>query len=145
MRGFVDTSVLIKSYVHENRSELAIDLLDELAIPVPVSPLLRLEFMNALQLKQFRGELTPEEVSVFMDAFQSDLQNGICRLERMDLASIYARALEISITWTSGVGARSLDILHVATALEMKLETLITFDHRQAELARSAGLNVLGL
>lgn len=54
MKGYVDTSVLVKSYVYEDRSEEAIDYLNRLTVPIPLTPLLRLECTNAFQLKRFR-------------------------------------------------------------------------------------------
>ena len=53
------------------------------------------------------------------------------------------RAGEISRAHTATVGCRSLDVLHVATALELGLRTFVTFDRRQQQLARVAGLKVL--
>jgi predicted nucleic acid-binding protein len=38
------------------------------------------------------------------------------------------------------LGTRTLDSLHVATALELKAEQFWTFDERQAKLAKAAGL-----
>jgi predicted nucleic acid-binding protein len=38
------------------------------------------------------------------------------------------------------LGNRTLDTLHVASALELKAERFWTFDDRQAKLARAAGL-----
>ncbi len=41
------------------------------------------------------------------------------------------------------MGCRSLDVLHVASAIELGLRVFVTFDVRQQELARSAGLKLL--
>ena len=38
------------------------------------------------------------------------------------------------------LGGRTLDALHVASALELKAERFWTFDERQAKLARAEGL-----
>jgi len=38
------------------------------------------------------------------------------------------------------LGTRTLDSLHVATALELKAEQFWTFDQRQAKLAKAVGL-----
>jgi hypothetical protein len=40
------------------------------------------------------------------------------------------------------VGGSALDILHVACALILRADTFLTFDKRQAKLARAAGLSV---
>lgn len=46
---------------------------------------------------------------------------------------------------TGGPSLRSLDAIHIATALQLgaELESFITYDIRQAEAARAAGLHVL--
>jgi uncharacterized protein len=53
------------------------------------------------------------------------------------------RAGELSRRHTAATGCRSLDVLHVATALELGLPYLVTFDRRQRQLARTTGLKVL--
>lgn len=40
------------------------------------------------------------------------------------------------------LGTRTLDTLHVASALELKAKRFWTFDERQARLARAAGLRL---
>lgn len=42
-----------------------------------------------------------------------------------------------------GVGLRSLDALHVATALAVAVSVFVTYDERQAEAAASSGIEVL--
>lgn len=46
---------------------------------------------------------------------------------------------------TGGAGLRALDAIHVATALLVgaELEAFITYDTRQSEAARAAGLHVI--
>jgi predicted nucleic acid-binding protein len=46
---------------------------------------------------------------------------------------------------TGGAGLRALDAIHVATALLVgaELESFITYDTRQSEAARAAGLHVI--
>jgi predicted nucleic acid-binding protein len=41
------------------------------------------------------------------------------------------------------LGVRTLDSLHVATALELKAERFWTFDDRQQKLAKIVGLQIL--
>ncbi|MGH9609315.1 MAG: PIN domain-containing protein [Bryobacteraceae bacterium] len=40
------------------------------------------------------------------------------------------------------LGSRTLDALHVASALELKAERFWTFDERQEKLARAEGLKM---
>ena len=53
------------------------------------------------------------------------------------------RATELSRLHTPVVGTRTLDVLHVASAVELGCRTLITYDERQAALARAVKLRVL--
>jgi len=41
------------------------------------------------------------------------------------------------------LGCHTLDVLHVATALELGLRSIVTFDRRQQQLARDVGLRVV--
>jgi predicted nucleic acid-binding protein len=55
---------------------------------------------------------------------------------------ISTEAERLSAGFTARIGTRSLDILHVANALVLGATSFLTFDKRQAELAKSAGLKV---
>jgi hypothetical protein len=53
--------------------------------------------------------------------------------------------LQISGRSTPTFGTRTLDLLHVASAVFLQSEKFYTFDKKQAELARSEGLVVRGV
>ena len=55
------------------------------------------------------------------------------------------RAAELSQNHTPKLGTRSLDVLHVACALELKLRHFLTFDERQQKLALAARLKLVRL
>jgi hypothetical protein len=55
------------------------------------------------------------------------------------------RAAELSQKHTPKFGIRSLDVLHVACALELKLRHFFNFDGRQQKLAAAAGLKLIRL
>ena len=42
---------------------------------------------------------------------------------------------------TPSFGTRSLDVLHVASALELKARLFVTYDQKQSRLAGARGLN----
>ena len=73
-------------------------------------------------------------------SFDEDLAEGRYALADVLWRATLKRAGDISRTYTRTVGCRTLDVLHVATALELRLPTFVTFDHRQRRLARVAGL-----
>jgi predicted nucleic acid-binding protein len=55
------------------------------------------------------------------------------------------RAGELSRTYAPTMGCRALDILHVATALELGLRYFVTFDRRQQHLAQATGLKLVAV
>jgi predicted nucleic acid-binding protein len=58
------------------------------------------------------------------------------------LIRTFQRAQGLSRAHSRVIGCRSLDILHVASAIEIGAKIFWTFDGRQNELARQAGLKV---
>jgi hypothetical protein len=55
---------------------------------------------------------------------------------------VYSKALELSINTTGIIGARTLDILHIASAAAGGFSTFYTHDARQGNAAERAGLTV---
>ena len=53
---------------------------------------------------------------------------------------VMTEAERLSAQHSEKLGTRSLDVLHVAAALTLGLSVMLTFDVRQAALARAAGL-----
>jgi hypothetical protein len=58
----------------------------------------------------------------------------------MDLAT--DRARQLSATYSEKIGARAIDLLHVACALLLESEVFLTSDQRQAALANVESLQV---
>ena len=141
---YVDTSVLLKTYVYEDRSEEAIQLLENQVTKPPISPPLKLEFTNALQLKVFRTEITPEDKNRYLAAFKEDLSQGYFVSPRFEMESVYSASEQLAQQHSSLLGTRSMDIVHVAIALEIGATIFISFDHRQQDLANACGLKVMG-
>jgi hypothetical protein len=55
------------------------------------------------------------------------------------------RAAELSRQHTATIGCRSLDVLHVASALELQMKRFLTFDNHQSRLATTTGLKLIRL
>jgi len=63
-------------------------------------------------------------------------------LEKLELADI-VREMFTSAGLLPGPGLRSLDALHITTALRMEADAFVTYDTRQADAARACGLAVV--
>ena len=63
-------------------------------------------------------------------------------LEGVDVAEL-ERAQFRTAGLLSGEQLRSLDALHVASALRWQADAMLSYDHRQAQAAQDAGIRVL--
>ena len=139
-RTYADPSALLKLYVHEPESAAMSAWRRRTTGALPVTEHGRLEIINGICLAAFRKVISAEAFSDALASFDEDLSNG--RYIQVDVLwrATLRRAGEISRNHTSTLGCRSLDVLHVATALELGLRSFVTFDHRQQQLARATGL-----
>jgi hypothetical protein len=75
--------------------------------------------------------------------FDADVREG--RLAVLDV--LWRRTLdlaaELSTEHTAALGTRTLDVLHVATAVTLEARRFVSYDDRQAALAKAVGLRVL--
>lgn len=140
---YVDSSILVKGYVREADSSQAIEILEIAGFPLLFSHFHQIEIPNAIRLKRFRAEITLAEEEAAIEDFRSDIKAGrLARLE-YDLGRVFHRAEELSSIHSAVIGTRSLDLLHVATALEVGCSAFASFDARQRKLADISGLKVL--
>ena len=73
---------------------------------------------------------------------KSDLISGDVTTIPAPWAQIHLAAERLSELYTDASGHRSMDILHVATALELGVKEFLTFDGNQKKLAEAEGLVV---
>lgn len=143
MSTYIDTALFVKIFVLEANSPETIRLLEEIGEPFAYSHLHELEIPNAIRLKRFRGEITKTQETAAIRAFLGDVDAG--RFERIayDLAAVFIRAEQLSAKWSAEIGCRSLDLWHVAAALEVGCATFVSYDARQRKAAEMSGLHVL--
>ena len=142
MKIYLDTSALIKLYIIEKGSVVINKITSDNAAPLPVWDLHIIEFHNAIKLKVFRGELTGEEAEYLSTLFKERKKAGIYYTLDLDREEHTNLCLEYT-DFSPMFGCRSLDIMHVAAAALFKVDQFITFDDRQANLAKKAGLNTI--
>jgi hypothetical protein len=102
----------------------------------------RVELSAAWHLKVFRGELGRAIVARALDDLEEDVEAGVWVPPEYDLAEVHARAESLARDHAPTLGTRTLDILHVAAAVQLASPRFVTGDRRQAALARAAGLEV---
>ena len=75
--------------------------------------------------------------------FENDLESGVVIEASVNLADIVTEVERLSERHTMQRGARSFDLLHIATALKWQAKVFLSFDALQREIAAAEGLNVL--
>jgi predicted nucleic acid-binding protein len=138
---YFDTSLLVAFYANENCAQEAAGLLGSSGQPIPFNRILELELRNAIRRKVPRKEATAAQVRRFLGQLESDVRQGILAWQVFDFEPVFDRAESLGAQFTERLNTRSVDILHVAIALEAGCDTFHTFDRDQARLASAAGLN----
>lgn len=140
---YVDPSALLKLYLNEPESRAMAAWRAKHSGPLAVTHHGRIELVNGLALAAYR-HLIPEAVfTAALGALDEDFEAGRYRQSDLLWRSALKRAGELSRRHTRTLGTRSLDVLHVASALELGLSRFVTFDERQQKLARAVGLKIV--
>lgn len=131
MTLYVDSSALLKRYVDEHDSDAAVGLMSADRVLV-TSRLTEVEVRRNLSRLLHGTVLTAarRQLAVDLDAFALVALDATCCNEA-------ARIAEQTL-------CRSLDALHLAAAMRAGRATVLTFDVRQAQVARTLGLTVIG-
>jgi predicted nucleic acid-binding protein len=137
--AYADTSFLVSLYTPDANSVRAATAIGRTPAVIVLTPLHFLELTNALELRVFRRELTAAEVRAALAAFRSDVESGVFRGVALP-EDVFERARRLSHKHSARLGTRALDVLHVASALSLKADLLLTFDGRQRALARALRL-----
>jgi predicted nucleic acid-binding protein len=142
LNTYFDTSVLLKTYIEDALSEVADALLFEAGTPIPFTHLHAIELPTAIRLKRFRKEITVEQETASLETVSADVASGRLQCPPYDLDTLFRHAEAISQRHAATIGARSMDILHVAAALESNCTELVSFDNRQRKLALAEGMTI---
>jgi predicted nucleic acid-binding protein len=130
--AYVDASALLKRYVDEPDSGVADELLGS-------DPELVTGRHTVVEVRRNMARLlSGSALSESRAAFATDLES--CSIIELDAATC-----ELAATIGEQTGARTLDALHLGAARRLGTAlTFITFDIRQAQIARTLGFRVAG-
>ena len=148
MTAFPDTSFLCAIYVRQDHSPAAAAHFRAMPEPLPVSGLLLYEFRQSVRFQVWlhgrdRTRGYPQTIAdTALADLQTDLDTGVVQLVPAEWADVHQRAEDLSRRHTAAAGHRSLDVLHVATALHLHAREFLTFDTNQRKLAVAVGMKV---
>ena len=139
---YPDSSFLVSLVSRDTNSPSAAKFMRSHSEELAFTPLHRIEVRNALRNAAARGEITNEERRSAFHAVEEDLREGLLIPASISWTDALRRADELSERHREKDGQRTLDLLHVAIAIEMGASIFLSFDKRQRRLARAAGLHV---
>lgn len=140
---YADPSALLKLYLKEPESRAMAEWRKKIGDPLLVTHHGRIELTNGIGLAAYRGIITDKTHDAAMAALNDDFAQGRYKQGDVLWRATLKRAGDLSRKHTRSIGCRSLDILHVASALALEFKYFATFDLRQRQLARAADLKII--
>ncbi len=138
MNSYADTSFLLAWHGHDANFAQAIQHLPSSGIAWTLWN--AVEFNNAARALVFRKIVVAEYIAVMGTSLRAALAFGDLRSISLDAHVLWEEAGRLSDAHTMRLGARTLDVLHVAAARILGCHQFLTFDQRQRTLALAAGL-----
>lgn len=150
MRVYADSSFLLRLVTGEPGAEQAGAEYRRLGRPALFYlPLHALEVENGVRQRAFherrvlpssqRAQINRERGAA-LSRLAGFLKRGAFHEVALDMDCAMDRARRLSTAHTDRLGARAIDLLHVACALLLEAEVFLTFDQRQSDLAKAEGL-----
>jgi len=142
-RIYADPSALLKLFLHEPESREVAAWRATTRSPLGVTGHGRVEIINGISLAAYRGLITERACAGALAALDEDFEQGRFVEVELPWRAVFRRAAALSREHSRILGTRTLDVVHVAGALELEARVFVTFDLRQRALAQAAGLRVL--
>ncbi len=140
MNIYADTSFFVSLYLVDRHSPEAWRRVEQRP-RLWLTPFHRAEWTHAVFQHVFRHKMSAREAQTIYKTFEQDCIAGLW-MESALTENAFETCASLGRRHTSSLGARMLDSLHVALALELNAAQFWTFDERQAKLAQIAGLQV---
>ena len=148
MIAFPDTSFLCALYVRQDNSPAAAAYFKTITEALHVSGLLLYEFRQSVRFQVWlhardKSKGYPQTIAeAALGKLQANMEAGAVVPVTADWPDVHRLAETLSKRHTMAGGHRSLDVLHVATALHLGAREFLTFDTNQRKLAAAEKLKV---
>jgi predicted nucleic acid-binding protein len=137
---YADTSFVVSLYLRQHHSPVAVQRMSSKP-DIWLTPLHSAEWLHAIERQVFEKNLSAHQARQLYAQFERDRSTGLW-IEVALPESVFAVCCSLARRYTSRLGNRTLDTLHVASALELKATSFWTLDERQSKLAQLVGLSV---
>jgi len=144
MAAYWDTSCLLKLYCRESDSQSFLDLAEAGGGPLITSVLAETELFYALLQKENRQEIGDRSAEDLYQEYLRDVEAGIVFQVPFGSETLQKsrEVAKICYGFQQKVFLRSLDGLHLASALEASCSLLVSTDDRMQTAAKRLGLSL---
>jgi predicted nucleic acid-binding protein len=140
--AYADSSFLVSIYRQDGNHARAYAFMAKHSPKLAFLPLHRVELRNALRFAETQGLITAQDRRKAFRQIEEDLRGELLLHVAVAWSDICRRADDLSEEHRVKNGQRTIDLLHVAAALECGTGLFLSFDQRQRGLAKAAGLEV---
>jgi len=139
-----DTSVLLKLFVQEEDSALFTALIEEAGAVVHTSEFSRFELLRALWGKRLEGTISRGAEELLMHRFEREVEKKRIILVPVgtEVRRQFEAVLAVCYTRRRPIRVRTLDALHLSSALAARAEQIVCTDARMREAAGAMGMNI---
>lgn len=148
MNAYPDTSFLCALYRKQGNTPQAIVFRRAMKEPLHATSLLEYEFLQSIRFQVWlhtqdpKKGYTKREGDAMQDYWDRHCAMGAVVRVPFDIVQVLRFGAFLSQGHTEARGHRTMDILHVATAVHLGAQEFLTFDANQRRLAKAAGLVV---
>ncbi len=142
LEAYADSSFLVSLYRQDDNQEAAQTYMARQKPVLRFTALNRVELRNALRNAESFRQMTAQDRRAAFRQIDEDVRDGLLVHTPVNWTDVFRRADELSEKHAATDGQRTIDLLHVAIALESGAQNFLSFDKRQRRLAKAAGLKV---
>lgn len=140
---YSDTSFLMSHFINDEHTDQARFHIHELAAPIRISRLAVLEYENSVWRKVGFDGFRKEHAEKAIREFGEQRRGGWFLMDPVSEEAVWQRAMGLSTIYSTELKVRTLDLIHVALAMELAVDSFWGFDQRQNALARKVGFGVI--
>jgi len=141
---YFDTSYLVALYVPNDHTSAALNYrAKHVSGPMPFTPLHRLELRTVVRQCAYADLISEAEARRVLRNIDDDLDDGTLVHAPLDWTKSLRLAEAVAGRHALKMPCRSLDLWHVAAALEIRADEFVTFDGDQFALAKVEGLRAV--
>ena len=142
-RTYIDPSALRSLYLHDDRSSAFCSWRRRVGGVLPITRFGGAELVNSIRLGVHRGDIDDGTARCAVDQFDADVRDGNLTIVDTLWRRTLDLARDLSSRHSAELGTRTLDVLHVATALTLEHRVFVSYDERQAALAKKVRLRCI--